>query len=211
MQFRWKNNPNTFAISGHIPQTDAEFRPPQINAQYWMGYTAGFWFEELSTGLMWCARRERIDGVIYLGKRTKLSREPYSVGGLNARPNWSGVIRVPHSPDPQGNTVTAFRHDQLISWSTASRNRKNQRDQYVAQAVTAWTDTDGVAELAVLDAIPDTDPPDHVLRRTAFRAICDAADAGARRITTTLDHPVLASLGFISTADRQTLDTLTMP
>ncbi|ORM38159.1 hypothetical protein [Williamsia sp. 1135] len=211
VQFRWKNNPNIFAISGHIPQTEAEFRSPQANARLWMGYTAGFWFEELSTGLMWCARRQRIDGVIYLGKRTKLSREPYSVGGLNARPNWDGVIRVPHSPDLQGNTVTAFHHDQLISWSTASRNRKGQRDQYVAQAVTAWTDTDGVAELKILEAIPNTDPPDHVVARTAFRAICDAADSGAQHIATTLDHPVLASLGFIPTADRQTLNTLTMP
>lgn len=208
VQFRWKKNPNIFAISAHIPQSDTEFRSPKDSPLNWIAYTSEAWFEELSTGLMWTAPRDRHNGVIRLGKR-RSSKEPYSVGGVHARPDLSGLIHIPRAQYLLDLVAVAYQEDNLISWSIARRHRNDNRDQNVAQAVTAWTDTGGIASLQILDSLPNT--PDHIVRRTAFRALHDAADAGSYEITTTLHNHVLEDIGFVSNSNgTYVLDVLSM-
>ncbi|GAA1463566.1 hypothetical protein [Williamsia maris] len=211
LHFRWKRNPNTFAIATQLPQTEASFYSPVSNPAAWMSYRASDWDEELSTGWVRWAQRSRINGVIHLGRRQELTRSGgySSIGNLTPRADTNGIVSIPHGENLAMDTTVTYRASRLIAWNH-ELDVRHKPYAFAAHAVIAWTDTPGVASLDILEALPTT--PDYSIRRAAFHAIHDAADAGAHLITTTLTTPVLDELGLVTeTTGRRVLDVLTMP
>jgi hypothetical protein len=82
IHFRWKNNPDVFAISVRIPQSDNDFTgPPGHNPSAWMSTAAQEYSEEFHTGYMVRARRNRVDGVVHLGQPDRRGGSEYYLRG----------------------------------------------------------------------------------------------------------------------------------
>lgn len=207
LQFRWHKNPNTFALTTSLPQTDADFRSPATDSRAWISYTGMDWSENLSTGMTRWGLRTRVGAVIHIRyQNVQRDGEYQFAGDLIPRKEYDGSTSVHYGRLLGTDATINYEPGRLISWYC----EMHESGTFAAQAVSAWTADTDVATLDVLEALPGV--PDYSVRRAAFHAIHDAADAGAYRIVTELTHPVLAQLGFVPSASgRSELDVLTMP
>ncbi|SIS18549.1 hypothetical protein SAMN05445060_3349 [Williamsia sterculiae] len=213
--FKWRSNPNSFAITRRLPQTADELRSPADTPAEWALYMTLMWQEELSTGLLVRGTRRRVDGVIYIEEPAKTALDPehgytYSFYHQDISPDADGLVHITHGQSPHNRRVSTYNPDQLIGWEIAARHSDAESMRYVGKAVTSWTGSDGVASLDILDTRPGTPP--HIVERIAFKAVHAAADAGALEVTTTLAIPVLAAVGFApASSNHLTLDVRSMP
>ncbi|MCQ4120005.1 hypothetical protein [Rhodococcus tibetensis] len=214
VHFRWKKNPNVFAIGIRIPQSEAEFTsPPAHNPSAWMSAAALTYDEELSTGLLVRARHERFDGVIHLGGPTRREREelPGREFGLGRTvPGYAAASTLKRLGMHVDDAGDAHREGRLISWVHIWRNDPGGcGSDYLGHTVATWTATESVASVDAIETLPEV--PNDVVHRLVMAVVHDAADAGAQQIVTPLDHPALTELGFNSAeGGKLTLDVMTM-
>lgn len=211
VHFRWKKNPNLFSIDVLLPQSDADFTsPPAHNPVAWMSAAALSLNEELSTGLLLRARRQRVDGVIHLFDPRGESRLWHEFGLGITVPGYGANHVLDALGMNTAGAADAHRERRLISWVHVWRNNTDRRrSDYLGHGFATWTDTESVASVDVIEVLPNV--PEDVVRRLVFAIVHDAADAGALRIVTQLDHVALAEQGFVSGVDgRLTLDVSDM-
>lgn len=210
--FQWWADPNTYGLRFELPASPAE-SPwtglPVHSADEWASDVAGWLMEQLQTGLIRRAGRHEVAGVaeLDLNRQRGWDITGYSVSMsgrlLPARAAFA-LIATGVGPVRAAQLLTGGR---LISWLYAYLD-DSTGSSTVGQAVVGWGSRSSEPARLVLLAI-DSHVPVSVGRMLAHHAVHDAAEAGAIKVTTTLNAPWLLDVGFSPspTGDCFILDT----
>lgn len=208
--FRWRRDPNRYAVRFSLPDGAAAESPwtglPIASAQEWAQDAAGLLTEELDTGVVRRARRERQHDVVELDWRA--APDPCPPGYYHTTVVLpSALTRWPAIPGlcaDFGRSLAAagldvstprrqYRRGRLLSW--LQLNSDTASPQPIGHTSVAWhptlRDTATLDVLQILTGMPDTAAP-----YLAHMAVHDAAEAGAQRIQGTCAHPQLTQAGF---------------
>ncbi|MEV0595696.1 hypothetical protein [Nonomuraea cavernae] len=223
--FRWRRDPNTYAIEVAFPTVPESpwTGLPVASADEWAADVAGRLAEELATGLVRRSRRTIRDGNVVLDTHDAPDLCPagFFIGSV---PLDDGMLALsgddreeghplPRSPSAlvpplasdagfwlaeAGMDVTIPRK-LIVEGSLACWLQAyvdNARGEpFVGQAATSWEDEQHTT--ARLDlAHVQPGVPSEVRHALVRHAVCEAAETGALRVVTAIDVPELHGLGF---------------
>ncbi|GAB3598261.1 hypothetical protein GCM10027586_00170 [Kineococcus gypseus] len=210
---RWRQDPHRYAIAVPLVPGPAGPPPPGVHEpssvyslQSWAEEVVLWLMEELDTGLVRRAGRSTVGELTFLSTDTAFGTAAvdvmphgYHLGPLYLGPGGGDGEHLARA----GLDVATARHllsqGRLLTWLHAYVNNA-RGEPYVGHAVVARPPRHGSgrepgpARLAVLQLVPGT--PGTVAAALTYHAVHEAVEAGAQRITSTVDDPALEQVGF---------------
>jgi hypothetical protein len=186
--FRWAEDPHVFGRVLDPPDPMAD------SLVEWAIETGSELMEDVDTGLVYRSVRRADAGIIVLSEHDlPTDRRIYSSEMSEESDGW---WLVEHGFDTTI-ALTRKASGELISWLMAYVNN-SRGEPVIGQAVVGWSG-DGVARIDVLQTAPGT--PVTAQLDLVHLACAMAAEAGARRVTTSSDLTELELMGFRAGAD----------
>ncbi|MFC3985828.1 hypothetical protein [Streptosporangium jomthongense] len=213
--FRWRKDPNTYAVEVAFPTEprNSVIGEPMTSPDEWAADVGYRLAEELATGLVRRGRRTVRDGYVVLGVRD--APDPWPAGFyvsdvplISLRRGFRLTRRrtvVPVAASEAGSWLAEAGMDVTVPRRLVAENRlvcwlqayaDNERGEpFVGQAVASWEDAPRTTARLELAHVQPGVPPQ--VRAALVRVVIhEAAEVGALRVVTALDVPELHELGF---------------
>ncbi|MCA2189707.1 hypothetical protein [Nonomuraea cavernae] len=223
--FRWRRDPNTYAIGVEFPAVPESpwTGLPVASAYEWAADVAGRLAEDLATGLVRRSRRTIRDGYVLLDRHDApdlcpagffIGSVPLDDGMLTLsgddREEGRPLPRSPSAPVPPlasdagfwlaeaGMDVTIPRElivEGRLACWLQAYVDNSRGEPFVGQAATSWADE---RHTTVRLDLAHVQPgvPSEVREALVRHAVREAAEAGALRVITAIDVPELPGVGF---------------
>lgn len=223
--FRWRRDPNMYAIKVEFPTAPESSWTglPVTSADEWAVDVAARLEEELQTGLVRRSRRMIRDGHVVLDTHDAPDvcpagfsissvplgddvvllpsplKRPYSVPELPSTSVSPPASKAGSWLAKAGMDVTIPRQliveAKLACWLQARVDNARGRP-FIGHTAASWEDKQHTtARLDLVHIQPGV--PSEVRNALVRLAVCEAAEAGALRVVTTIDAPELHELGFL--------------
>lgn len=210
--FRWAKNPNTFAMTLRLPQSEDDFSgPPLDSPDSVVAECLSRWQEDLRTGLLvWGQRTRRADGAVHISwPITEMTgRRQHRVAAVS-RHDTSGSwlsragLEIETAREAQTSGVLAV-------WLQAYVDDREARPS-VGHAAARWID-DTTARIDVLEVVSGT--PQSVVTQLVHSITHTLANAGARAIELHFTDESFMKFGYVpnpTSGHGMYLDVTTMP
>ncbi|KZF07310.1 MULTISPECIES: hypothetical protein [unclassified Rhodococcus (in: high G+C Gram-positive bacteria)] len=210
--FRWAKNPNTFAITLRLPQSEDDFSGPPLNTpDSIVAVCLSSWQEDLRTGLLvWGQRTREADGAIHISwPITEMSGSRQHRVAAVPRHDTSGSWLAETGLNI-GTAREALKSGVLACWLQAYLDNREVRP-FVGHAAARWVD-DTTACIDVLEVVPGT--RGSVATQLLHSITHTLANAGARAIELPFTDESFAEFGYVpnpTTGHGMYLDVTTMP
>lgn len=207
---RWQRDPRLYGIPIPLGDISRDFYYtdyPVASAAEWLDSVGLGLMIQMDTGFRAGARRTAVDDYLELradGGWPVDERFYYDVVEPTDPYSWERVPFVAAAGLDPTAAVASRGTGRLIAWVTGYENNSTG-EPYVAQAVVSWTGetTAHLEHVEVADGVPVT-----LVVDLAHLASHAAASAGALSVTTDLDAPELAVVGFrVGLGGRREVDT----
>jgi hypothetical protein len=186
--FRWADDPHVFGMLLDAPDPMAD------SLTEWAREVSFEVLEDVDTGRVYRSIRSADEGFILLSDHDRPIDERIHSSEMSEESD--GWWLLEHGFDTTI-ALTRKASGELISWLMAYVNN-SRGEPVIGQAVVSWSG-EGVAHIDVLETAPGT--PVTAQLDLVHRACVMAAEAGARRVTTSSDLTELELLGFRADAD----------
>lgn len=204
VRFGWRRHPRQFQVRISLSEPDRGpwTGVPTQTAAEWVSEVSGLLMEELDTGAThWAVRRER-DGAIELDLEAgPPSRSAYYVSEARS----AGARSLSEQGLDVEEAVAAAADGTLLVWMQMYVDNA-RGEPVIAQIVILRGSDERSARVAKLQTVADVPLPD--ITRLAHHALCAAAEAGAARMSSSLQHPALIAAGMQGEGPELVLDAL---